>query len=106
MQGFSSQDSLLQTAMPVAGQAQMNMARAQQPVLYAQAVPVQGVSPKLAGNGCGCWWLAHYGSGNQGAVAVIFPPRVRTSRDSRQRTYLREHTFCACLVGVHIFVYA
>jgi len=51
--GFSSQDSLLQTAMPIPGQAQINMASsapqmmqqipAQQPVMYAKAVPVQGV---------------------------------------------------------------
>jgi len=57
--GFSSQDSLLQTAMPIPGQAQINMARsapqmmqqmpAQQPVMYAKAVPVQGVQqPQLA----------------------------------------------------------
>lgn len=48
-QGFASRDSLLQTAMPVPAAAQMQMAQqmqaagnAQQPVLYAKAVPVPG----------------------------------------------------------------
>ena len=48
-QGFASQDSLLQTAMPMPAMAQMNMAL-QQPVMYAQAVPVKGVSRMTAGN--------------------------------------------------------
>jgi hypothetical protein len=50
-QGFASQDSLLQTAMPMPAMAQMNMAL-QQPVMYAQAVPVKGVSRLTAGNVC------------------------------------------------------
>ena len=48
-QGFASRDSLLQTAIPVPAAAQMQMAQqmqaagnAQQPVLYAKAVPVPG----------------------------------------------------------------
>ena len=53
-QGFSSADSLLQTATPVTGAAQMNMAAAigkaaPMPVKFAQAVPVTGTAPQLAG---------------------------------------------------------
>ena len=59
LQEFSSQDSLLQTAVPVPGRAQMSMARfapqmmpqmPAQAVMYAQAVPVKNVQqPQLAG---------------------------------------------------------
>jgi hypothetical protein len=53
-QGFSSADSLLQTASVLPGAAQMGMAAAMSnaqpmPVMFAQAVPVTGVSPRAAG---------------------------------------------------------